>query len=341
MGVWRRSEEGLKKPFYFQFQTGGKTIRRGGFASKTQAVVAEEQERVRQSSILNSPSFGWVANERLKEVAMYATAAHYRDVRTILSRFEEWYGIPIALITVDMAKTRFFEIAKKFGNRYANRHLIELKAVFNWAVRNNHLTKSLINVIIKLAVKDSSKQIPERSDIEKVFDVAHPLDRAYLEVILFTAARVNEINTLRWADVDLLAHTLKLWTSKKKHGDRKFRVIPMIPRVHEALIEAWNRRPEDSVFVFNNPDMVMKYPHNPERWAYGYRSKLMTTLCKKAGVARFTYHEMRHNSASILADRGVPITVIQAILGHESIVTTNRYLHALGKAMIDGMDALA
>jgi integrase len=240
-----------------------------------------------------------------------------------------------------MARQRIFEIAGTTNNRYANRHLLELKAVFNLAVRENYLTKNFLNVIIKLRVEDTSKQVPDRGDIEKVLDLAQPLDRAYLEVILFTAARVREVNRLRWSDVDFGSRTLKLWTRKKKHGDKKFRVIPMIDRVRYSIRTAEESAPAGSIFVFTNPDMVQKYPGDPEKWAYDYRDKFLTTLCKKAGVPRFTYHEMRHNSASVLADRGVPVTVIQQILGHESIQTTNRYLHALGKAMIDGMNALA
>lgn len=341
MGVWRRSEEGLKKPYYFQFQTGGKKIRRSGFKTATQALLAEERERERLELITTSPTFGRVANQRLADLKVYATASHYRDVRTILSRFEEWYGIPIALITPTMAKRRIFELAEEFGNRYANRHLLELKAVFNQAVKENLLTKNELNVILKLKVSDSSKQVPERSDIDRVIELAEPLDRAYLEVVLFTAARIREINRLTWGDVDFKQRAVRLWTRKKKHGDRKFRTIPMIDRVYEALRLAAEHAPEHSIYVFNNPEMVRRHPGNPERWLYDYRDKLLGTLCGRAGVQRFTYHQLRHNSASVLADKGVPLPVIQQILGHESIVTTNRYLHAIGKAMIVGMDALS
>jgi integrase len=56
----------------------------------------------------------------------------------------------------------------------------------------------------------------------------------------------------------------------------------------------------------------------------------MKRLCKLAGVKYFRFHAIRHSGASVLANRGgIPPLAIQKILGHESLKTTEIYLHSL------------
>lgn len=63
---------------------------------------------------------------------------------------------------------------------------------------------------------------------------------------------------------------------------------------------------------------------------YGYRSKFLKTLCKKAKVKTFSYHCLRHFGASLLSKLGVGTTEIQRILGHNRVSTTDLYLKSLG-----------
>ena len=78
----------------------------------------------------------------------------------------------------------------------------------------------------------------------------------------------------------------------------------------------------DAEWVFLNP--ITKKPFfQRRRWIKG--------LCHRAGIEkRFTLHSIRHLSAAILAQAGVPVIQIQAILRHKSARTTERYLHQQG-----------
>jgi integrase len=73
---------------------------------------------------------------------------------------------------------------------------------------------------------------------------------------------------------------------------------------------------------------------------YGYRSKMIKSLCKKAGVRIFTYHNLRHYGASRLADAGVPITDIQLLLGHQRPTTTDIYLQSIRPSLFEAMEKL-
>jgi integrase len=65
---------------------------------------------------------------------------------------------------------------------------------------------------------------------------------------------------------------------------------------------------------------------------------LITSLCKKANVNYFRFHALRHLTASILDDIGIPIGSIQRILGHKNRRTTEIYLHSIGEAERDAMN---
>jgi integrase len=247
--------------------------------------------------------------------------------------FDDWYLLRASDITTEMVRNRVIEIGKRQSNSIANRSLIVVKAVFAQAVKDGALVRNPAFGVAPLPTEKARKLIPKREDIDKVMELAGPLERAYLETILFTGARVGEINGLTWADVDFERRTLKLWTRKKKGGNRKYRTVHMVERVYAALqlVREW-LGPLITPWVFNNLEMTKRHPFDVNKWRYIYRDKFLKTLCRKAGVLEFTYHHLRHYTASALAEAGVPLTTIQQILGHESAVTTNNYLQDLGRA---------
>lgn len=173
--------------------------------------------------------------------------------------------------------------------------------------------------------------------IDKVLLLASPMDQAYLTLVWLTGARVREINRLTWADVvweNREPVAVVLYTRKSRTKTRTARTVPLLKRAASALKYAWRHRVENSPYVFTNPTMVARYPDNPEKWAYDYRDKFLHTLCRRAGVPEINYHELRHSLASYAASQGIPLTTIQAILGHSKATTTDVYLKSLGHQVV-------
>lgn len=72
-------------------------------------------------------------------------------------------------------------------------------------------------------------------------------------------------------------------------------------------------------------------------------SRSFKPLLERAGVTKITFHGLRHSCASLLGSQGVPIKVIQEVLGHSSIaVTMDVYSHVLPdmQQAASAMDAL-
>ena len=75
----------------------------------------------------------------------------------------------------------------------------------------------------------------------------------------------------------------------------------------------------DAEFVFVNPDTGTRYTDV---------KKAFSTACRQARITDFRFHDLRHTFGTRLADVGVDVVKIKELMGHASIVTTMRYIHA-------------
>jgi integrase len=75
----------------------------------------------------------------------------------------------------------------------------------------------------------------------------------------------------------------------------------------------------DAEYVFVNPDTGTRYTDV---------KKSFSAACRKAGITDFRFHDLRHTFGTRLADAGVDVVKIKELMGHASIVTTMRYIHA-------------
>jgi Phage integrase family len=105
------------------------------------------------------------------------------------------------------------------------------------------------------------------------------------------------------------------FTETKTNKDRS---VPMEPIVQEAL---WELRDQagDVEYVFTNPDTGTRYTDI---------KKSFSAACREAGITNFTFHDLRYTFGTRLADAGVDVVKIKELMGHASIVTTMRYIHA-------------
>jgi integrase/recombinase XerD len=68
--------------------------------------------------------------------------------------------------------------------------------------------------------------------------------------------------------------------------------------------------------------------------------KRLKKCLEKANIRAFSFHAFRHYAASQLADAGVPLNVIQELLGHHDIKTTSIYLQTLKDAKRKAIEQL-
>jgi integrase len=351
MGVYQRSNGkwAYEIPTYPEGPDGKrKMVGKYDFRDQDTATLAwieKKREIEKQTTYL---TFLGACTNRLQHLDDYTVKDEYGKVsksfannRARLKRFIGWANLPLKDINREMVQKRLKELTQIEGISFANanKHLIALKAVFNHAINEGKLVANPCKGIREFPVEKQPKFIPEKEQIAQVLLRAEPMDRAYLVCIMYSAARVGEINSLVWPDVDFNRQAICLWTRKKKGSTKTPRWIPVIPKVLDALRYAYAHRVKNSPWVFTNPRMVVEYLNNPERWRYIYRDKFFKTLCRECGVPEMGYHSLRHRAASNMAAKGVPLSDIQRYLGHERATTTDLYLQSLGFTALAGAAA--
>ena len=150
-------------------------------------------------------------------------------------------------------------------------------------------------------------------------------DRAILEVLYGTGLRISELVGLSLGDLDLAGGTLRVLGKGGKE-----RVVPLLGLAHDALAawlapggrpavvpDRWARRGDAEAVVLNARGGRLS-----RQGAWG----VVRRHGRRAGLAdRLTPHVLRHSCATHLLDNGADVRVVQELLGHASIATTQVY----------------
>ena len=139
----------------------------------------------------------------------------------------------------------------------------------------------------------------------------HPCVVAGIKLLLFTGCRLNEIRTLKWANVDRENATITLEDSKTGH-----RVIPLNASAL-AVLGGLHRQA-------GNPYVL---PGNLPGKPWADLAKPWRRIRKAAGLDGVRIHDLRHTAASFGVNLGMSLPVVGHLLGHKETKTTARYSH--------------
>jgi integrase len=144
-------------------------------------------------------------------------------------------------------------------------------------------------------------------------------------LLAMTGCRKGEVERLRWSEVDVAGHALRLLDSKEGASVR-----PTGAAVFEMLAATERREGCDYVC-----------PGRGENRAYGGLPGAWRRLADAANLQGVTLHTLRHSFASVAGDLGYSEATIAALLGHASGTVTGRYTHILDAVLIAAADHVA
>lgn len=159
-------------------------------------------------------------------------------------------------------------------------------------------------------------RVLSQEEVKALIEVTqNPKHRCMLMLLYSSGLRISELLNLRWRDFDL--ERMQLFVDGGK--GRKDRITIL----------------SEGVVAFTKYYLTLYHPHDllfegPGGMRYSQRSvnQIMHRAAFLAGIQkRCSPHTLRHSFATHLLEQGVDIRYIQALLGHESSKTTERYTH--------------
>lgn len=337
MSVWRDDKTG-KWIAKFKFQ--GKQYKKE--ALPTMAAAKQwEADKLRELKApppppeIPSVSFADLATRylehckaRMQRNTWRAKAHYYRGLVSFLGR------VPGAEELTKLEILDFLEhIQKTDGAKVANRHLKDLKALYNWGFGHDLIKTNPCKTIEPFAEEKSVKYVPPAEDIDKVLMAADQDDMDLLIVLYHTGGRIGEIFRLTWGDVNFEKRWIRLWTRKRRRGELQEDRLAMSDKLYHVLRRRWDARDKGLNHVFTNIRGTVL--------TYQSKRNLMRRLCQKAGVKEFGFHAIRHHVASIIADSGkATLGQIQKFLRHRRPSTTEGYLHEVSRDLTEIADLL-
>jgi integrase len=198
-----------------------------------------------------------------------------------------------------------------------NRELAILSGIFRMAVDYEEISQNPCRKVDSLPENNQRTRHLSFDEEDRLL-AALTGDREYLRTLLtvaiYAGPRRGELLKLRWSNVDFLLNAIN-FTETKTNKDRS---VPMEPTVREAL-SALHDNADGAEYVFVNPNTKTRYAEV---------RKSFSAACREASITDFRFHDLRHTFGTRLADAGVDVVKIKELMGHASIVTTMRYMHA-------------
>lgn len=215
------------------------------------------------------------------------------------------------------------------------RSVSSLRKFFQYLAQEKIIEKDPMLLIDTPKKKQHLPQVLTKEEVEKLLrspntgQVLGLRDRAMLELMYATGLRISEIINLKLEDLHLTMGTLQ--TLGKGHKER---IVPVgdeaIKWVNRYLEEARPKllKQKRSNYLFLNF-------HGNNLTRQGVWKNLKAEV-RKAGIQKnITPHTLRHSFATHILENGADLRIVQELLGHADISTTQIYTHLSNKQLAD------
>jgi len=198
---------------------------------------------------------------------------------------------------------------------------IVLNSFFEWCVDEEILRKSPMRHVQPLRIADPERLPMTAIELEKVRKSCQTLrEKALVDFLYSTAARVSEVCALDLRNIDFTEHTVRIEHGK---GD-KGRTTYLNPEAEISLRAYLASRTDDCPALFVPARGEAR--HLKKKTVENEISRIVSR-CELS--VKVTPHVFRHTAASLALQRGMPIEQVQKFLGHARIQTTLRYAKVL------------
>lgn len=290
-----------------------------------------------------------VLNKYIKQFLEYLEVERGRSHGTVknydfyLKRFAEWADYPNPLnISQDMVHKYRLHLNRDIEGRddvnlkksTQNYHLIALRAFLKYLSKLD--VKAMAPEKIELAKQGTrTVEFLEEDELARFRNAPQDTpgilglrDKAIIEMLFSTGLRVSELSNLKIEDINLKRDEFTVNGKGSKH-----RIVFLSDDAKLAMKAYLSKRSDISPFLFVSHDRA-KAGREPNPLTPRSIQRTVEKYATEAGITKkITPHTLRHTFATDLLRNGADIRSVQAMLGHESITTTQVYTHITDKEL--------
>jgi integrase len=218
-----------------------------------------------------------------------------------------------------------------------NRMLSLLRKLLNDSVRWGYITHA--PKVKLLPAPETDFDYLHRDEAERFLSWSRenaPQDFPLYATAIYTGARMGELYGLMWSDIDLDRGLITYRRSYEQQFTKSKKVRRVrINKQLSIVLKSWrNVCPKGELdLVFPKPDGLARARERPP---IHFEDHLAGARCHA-----ITFHDLRHTAASLMVMAGISLRSVQQMLGHSTILVTERYAHLAPDFMEREADKLA
>ncbi len=221
-----------------------------------------------------------------------------------------------------------YEIAKEMNPRTQSRLISGLRSFFDYLIFENYLKS---NPLERIEAPKIGRKLPDTLSVGEIDLIVSAIDlresngernRAIIETLYSCGLRVSELTALKISDLFFEEGFIKV-TGK---GDKQ-RFVPIGP-LTQKYINLYKDQVRISMKIEAAFNDTLFLNRRGKQLSRAMIFTIVKTLGEKAEIQKkISPHTFRHSFATHLLENGADLRAIQMMLGHESITTTEIYMH--------------
>lgn len=264
-----------------------------------------------------------------------------RGYASDLGSFASWCrreGVDPLRVTHRELRSYMAELAQaRYAGRTVARRLSAIRGLYRWLLREGEVEQDVAAALASPRLARTLPKTMSDEEVSRLLDVCEDdelgmRDRAFLELLYATGARISEVSALDLGDVDLGQGQARLFGKGSKE-----RIVP-VHRLAVSRLEEYLERSRP-LLAARGRGAAGKALFLSTRGRRMSADALRTTFERRvaqAGLdAGLTPHAMRHSFATELLNGGVDLRSVQELLGHSSLSTTQIYTHLSAQRLKD------
>ena len=263
--------------------------------------------------------------------------AYEKDLYQFLRFFSKGSGQPINPTGITTLQVREFLAALKERNYQKTtvvRKLATIRSFYKFLMRKGHVTTNPLTDIETPKVEKKLPHFLSTEEVEKLLNAPQGntfqavRDRAILETLYSTGLRVSELTALNVSDLDFTTEVIKA-----RGKGRRERIVPVGSFALQAIKRYVEIRSQVPRINEEDPDALFLNRFGDRLSSRSIR-KILDKYIKVTGLNEKTSpHTLRHSFATHLLNRGANLRMVQELLGHKHLSTTQIYTHVTTQGM--------